>query len=113
MSLLNENAAILQRMESEGRDLGPTRLIDFAHLFPDQASAEAFAKNADLKGFLTKIEHREADGEWLDDSELKWDVIASKKMSPTCGNITDTEELLGAMAKLHRGRADGWGFFNP
>ncbi|MFH1795552.1 MAG: ribonuclease E inhibitor RraB [Pseudomonadota bacterium] len=112
MSLLKENAAILQRIESEGRDLGPTRPIDFAHLFPDQASAEAFAKDADLRGFSTKIEHRETDGEWLDDSELKWDVTASREMSPTCENITDTEELLGAMARSYGGRADGWGFFN-
>ncbi len=113
MSLLKENTAILQRMESEGRDLEPARPVDFAHLFPDQASAEAFAKDADLKGFSTKIEHRETDGEWLGNSELKWDVTASKEMSPTCENITDIEELLGAMARLHRGRADGWGFFNP
>lgn len=112
MSLLKENAAILQRIESEGRDLGPVRPIDFAHLFPDQASAEAFVKEADLRGFSTKIIHPEADGEWSNDSELKWDVTASKEMSPTCENITDIEELLGAMARLHGGRADGWGFPN-
>ncbi len=35
MSLFDENAAILRDMEAKGGDLGPSRPIDFSHVFPD------------------------------------------------------------------------------
>jgi hypothetical protein len=105
MSLFDENAWVLQDMESKGSDLGPPRLIDFSHVFPDQASANAFAQDAQLEGFSTAVEEvdREID---------PWDVTASQEMTPTCENITDTEERLDALARLYQGRADGWGFLS-
>ena len=104
MLLFEENAAILQRMEAEGSDLGSARSIDFSHVFPNQASANAFAREAEREGFFVTIEEVEREDD-------PWDVTASKKMTPTCENITDTEERLDALARSHRGRADGWGFF--
>lgn len=104
MSLFEENAAILRNMEADGSDLGPSRSVDFSHVFPDQASADAFAKEAERVGFSTTVEEVERD-------EDPWDVTASKEMTPTCESITDTEENLDALARSHQGRADGWGFF--
>ncbi len=104
MSLFEENAAILRNMEAEGSDLGPSRLIDFSHVFPDHASAHAFARKAEREGFSTTVEEVERD-------ENPWDVTASREMTPTCENITGTEERLDVLAKSHHGRADGWGFF--
>ncbi len=103
MSLFEDNAAILGNMEANGSDLGPPRSIDFSHVFPDQSSAVAFAREAEREGFSTTV--TEIDG------EATWDVTASKEMVPTCANITDTEERLDALARLHRGHSDGWGFF--
>lgn len=104
MSLFEENAAILRNMEVEGSDLGPSRFVDFSHIFPDRASADAFAREAEQEGFSTTV------GE-VDREEDPWDVTASKDMVPTCENITNTEEHLHALAQAHQGRADGWGFF--
>lgn len=104
MSLFEENAAILRNMEAEGSDLGPSRFIDFSHVFPNQALADAFARAAEGEGFIIIVE----EVEW---EEYPWDVTASKDMVPTCENITDTEERLHALAQTRQGRADGWGFF--
>jgi regulator of RNase E activity RraB len=103
MTLFEENAAVLKDLEAKGNDLGPSRLIDFSHVFPDRASAEAFALEAERAGFVTDIEEVERD-------EDPWDVTASRDMTPTCENITECEELLDALARAHHGRADGWGF---
>lgn len=104
MSLFEENAAILRKMEAEGSDLGPPRAIDFSHVFPDRASADAFAQDAELQGFAVAV----GDVEREDQS---WDVTASKTMIPTCAGVTYAEARLNALAQPHRGRSDGWGFF--
>jgi hypothetical protein len=104
MSLFDENAAILRDMEAKGGDLGPSRPIDFSHVFPDQASADAFAQAAKREGFSTLVEEVKRE-------EDPWDVTASKDMIPNCENITRNEERLHALAQTYQGRADGWGFF--
>ncbi|NTG50040.1 ribonuclease E inhibitor RraB [Agrobacterium rhizogenes] len=104
MSLFEENAAILRKMESDGSDLGLPRVIDFSHVFPDRTSANAFAGEVEKEGYATAVEEVERE-------EYRWDVTASKQMAPTCGNITNTEERLDALARSYQGRADGWGFF--
>ena len=104
MSLFEENAEILRRLAAEGIDLGPPRQIDFSHVFPDRASAEAFAHAVASAGFSTAIE--EIQGE-----EYPWDVTTSREMEPTCEKITESEKRLDAMARSHHGRSDGWGFF--
>jgi len=104
MTLFEENAAILRNMEADGSDLGPSRSVDFSHVFPDQASADDFASDAKQEGFSTTVEK-------VDREEHPWDVTASKDMVPTCENITNSEKRLHALAQAHRGRADGWGFF--
>ncbi len=112
MTLFEDNAEILRRFEADGRDLGPSRLVDFQHLFPDKASAEAFASDAALIGFSTNVKQRDLHEDWSDAADFAWDVTASKEMSPTCENITEVEAMLGAIAESLGGRADGWGFFN-
>jgi len=103
MSLFDENAEILRQIEARGSDLGPSRPIDFSYVFPDQASADAFAKAAEHLGFYISVRKVERD-------EDPWDVTASKDMVPTCAKLTETEERLNALAQTHLGRADGWGF---
>ena len=108
MPPFEENAAILRNIAAKGGDLSVPRSVDFSHVFPDQPSAQAFAGKAQQKGFSTSVE-------FIEDMERQvepWDVTASKEMIPTCENITDTEEGLDALARSHRGRADGWGFFS-
>jgi hypothetical protein len=104
MSLFDENAEILRAIAAGGCDLRTSRSIDFSHVFPDQTSADAFAREAELQGFFTKTEavEREVD---------PWDVTASREMAPTCKNITETEENLDILARSHGGRSDGWGLF--
>lgn len=104
MSLFEENAAILRDMEANGSDLRPSRPVDFSHVFPDRASAGAFAQAAKREGFSTLVEEVERE-------EDPWDVTVSKDMIPNCENISNTEERLHALAQSCQGRADGWGFF--
>lgn len=101
-----DNEWILNNLASKGRNLGPPRPIDFEHLFPDVSSAQAFANEAQREGFLVKVWEYDAE-------EGSWNATASKVMVPTCKDITETEELLGAIARMHGGHSDGWGFFDP
>ena len=105
MSLYDENAEVLRELESRGRDLGPPRMIDFSHLFPDEKAAQAFAEAAMQAGF-------DAAFEAIERAVNPWDVTVSKVMAPTCENITQTEEQLDVLAHSYGGHSDGWGFFN-
>ncbi len=105
MSLFEENAAILQKMASDGKDLASPRSVDFCHVFPDRISAEAFAQAANAQDFAIAVDEVEGDTN-------PWDVTASKVMKPTCEAISGTEERLDRLARSHNGRSDGWGFFN-
>lgn len=112
MSLFEKNAEVLRWIARDGSDLGPPRSVDFSHLFPDQASAEAFAREAEREGFNTMIQNLRDEPEEEEPLEDPWDVTASKVMVPSCENITETEERLSALAQTHGGRSDGWGFFH-
>ena len=104
MSLLDENAEILKGFADAGSDLGPSRRVDFSHLFPDQASAESSAADAEQFGFDIGISETDREND-------HWDVTASKEMIPSAENLTTVEEQLDALAGVYNGRADGWGFF--
>lgn len=105
MSLHDENTAILMKFVAEGKDLNYVRLIDFSHLFPDSASANLFAAEAEAEGFKTAVEQSQS-------PEGTWDVTASKVILPSADAITEAEALLSTLAELHQGYADGWGFLN-
>jgi len=104
MSLYDENAEVLRELKSRGSELGLPRTIDFSHIFPDQSSAQAFAKASTQAGFAAQVEI-------VDHDDHPWDVTVSKMMTPTCKNITQAEEQLDVLAQTCGGRSDGWGFF--
>lgn len=104
MSLYYENAEILAGMARDGSDLGPSRPVDFSHVFPDYGSANAFADECSKNGFKIDIVETERD-------EDPWDVTVSTEMEPSAANITSWEERFNASARIYGGRADGWGFF--
>ncbi|MBB5716251.1 ribonuclease E inhibitor RraB [Sphingomonas aerophila] len=106
MSLLDENAEILKRIDEGGNDLTPSREVDFSHLFADRLSAEAFASDVEHLGFRAAVEK-------VDRDEGHWDVTASKELVPSAANVTAAEEQLHALAQVYGGYADGWGFMNP
>ena len=103
MSLLDENAEILAKIERNGGDLSPTRLVDFSHVFPDQISAEAFAADCERGGLKVDIDE-------IDD-DYPWDVTVSTEIQPSAANITDLEKRFDAQARSYGGYADGWGFW--
>src|SRR5687768_4723546 len=102
----DENGAVLRSMAEQGIDLTISRLVDFAHLIPDEQSAHAFAKRAEALGFEVAV--YEPDDEAIEDGETDWDVICSRNMVPTHASITQTESALGEIAKGFGGHADGW-----
>lgn len=103
-SLFDENAEILNNMARNGSDLRPPRPVDFSLVFPNRASADAFAAEVEQQGFKIAVNE-------LDRHDDPWDVTASMVMVPSAENITSTEERLGALARAQGGRADGWGFY--
>ena len=104
MSLLEENAEILGRMEKDGSDLGRSRSVDFSHVFATRVSAEKFA--AECEADVFKIDVIETDG-----VADPWDVTVTVKMQPSAANVTSWEERFDILARRHGGRTDGWGFF--
>jgi hypothetical protein len=106
MSLYDENAEVLRELENRGSDLGSPRMIDFSHVFQDEAAAQAFAAAVTQAGFGVAVEAVERD-------DHPWDVTVSKVMAPTCENITQAEDRLDVLAQSHGGHSDGWGFFDP
>jgi hypothetical protein len=105
LSLFEENAAILQKMAVDGKDLTSVRAVNFCHVFPDKISADAFAQAANAEGFSILVDEVERETN-------PWDVTASKEITPSCDAITDIEKSLDRLAQSYKGRADGWGFFN-
>lgn len=103
MSLFEENAEILRKIAAGGTDLGVPRSVDFAHVFPDQASADSFARAAKQEGFATRVYAPE-------EADESWDVIAAVEIVPSCETVTGTEAHLHALAQERGGEADGWGF---
>ena len=93
MSLFDENAAILREMEDDGSDLGPSRKVDFAHIFPSRAAADAFAGRATQDGFEVMVEE-------VDRADDPWDVTASKDIVPSAENITAVEEQFAGLAGM-------------
>lgn len=104
MSLFDENTEILAGMERDGSNLGPSRPVDFSHIFPDLTSANSFATECKNDGF--KIDVIETDR-----VENSWDVTVTVEMQPSANNVTSWEERFDALAQTYGGRADGWGFF--
>jgi hypothetical protein len=103
MSLFDDNAEVLREMEDKGADLGPSRKVDFAQVFPSRCTADAFGRAAIQYGFEVAVEE-------VDRADDPWDVTASKEMVPSAKNITAVEERLDGLAQEQGGLSDGWGF---
>ncbi len=103
MSLLKENAEILNGMRDKGVNVHTSRKMDFSHLFPSRELAASFAISAMDAGFDTKIDEYPS-------NDYPWDVTVSKEMIPSAENVTEAEEKLGVLAQTFEGHADGWGF---
>lgn len=104
MTLLEENAEILAGMAEDGSDLGPSRPVDFSHVFPTLTLAEEFAAKCQEDGF-------EIDVTETDRIEDPWDVTVTVTMQPSAANVTSWEERFDVLARRYGGRTDGWGFF--
>lgn len=105
MSLLEENNAILVQLEANGSNLGSAKRVDFSHLSPSLVAANSIATAAEAEGFEAAVDQ-------IQSREAAYDVTASRLMLPSADAITEAEARLSWLAKLHQGRADGWGFFD-
>ena len=104
MTLFEENAGVLRDIENGGADLSVERTVDFSHVFSSKGDVREFIRACSSLGF---------EGVDTTDDEMDhFDVTVSKAMMPTCELITETESVLSNIAKLHNGRADGWGFLS-
>jgi hypothetical protein len=97
----DENGQVLKDMAESGDDLTKPRMVEFQHVFPSREEAIAFIEAVSNK--TDKVELS-----WFD-AEESWNVQVSRYMIPTHRGITSLELSLGAEAKKHRGRSDGWG----
>lgn len=103
MDTFEENLEILNDMAASGVDLAVRREIDFAHVFSDAKSANAFSLEVERVGHVANTNANKSDG--------SIDVIVTVALIPTCESITKFELMFRDLAEKHEGRADGWGFF--
>ncbi|MFN3649462.1 MAG: ribonuclease E inhibitor RraB [Armatimonadota bacterium] len=106
----DENGRVLRAIAEQGVDLTIPRDVEFAHLFPGETEAGAFARQAASLGYRTEI--YEPDEEALEEGVTDWDVICTRRMVPTHPEISRTEAELAAIAQQCGGQEDGWGFLS-
>jgi hypothetical protein len=104
----DENGEVLRSMAEQGIDLTVPREVDFAHLFPDENDAQAFAARVEPLGY--RVEVYEPDEEAREEGSTEWDVLCARRMVPTHADITRFETQLAAVAREFGGHEDGWGF---
>jgi hypothetical protein len=96
------NGDALQRMEAQGDDLSRPRKIEFTVVFPNQNSADQFARHIGALGYEASFEFSEtAEG-------FPWDVIVVKQMVPSHNEIGEFQRVLQTAAGAFGGRNDGW-----
>jgi regulator of RNase E activity RraB len=95
---------ILQRLYKRGVNPEFMYDIEFFHIFSDQASAEAMAKQVRESGAQSDVEHDEVEG--------KWDCTVVLQMLPTYDNVRRAERDLDQIARQLGGRGDGWGMMH-
>jgi hypothetical protein len=99
----DDNGRVLEQMAADGVDLASSRIVDFEHCLPNQASARAF-QTAARESVLEAVLHEPnlAIGRG-------WEVQCRVRMIPTHAAITDAELRLGTLAGSFSGYAAGWG----
>ena len=104
----DENGHVLRDMAESGIDMTLLREIEFAHLAPDEVTAQKFADDVRSMGFDVAV--HEPDEESRDDGETNWDVICIRRMVPSHREVTQVESELAERARKFGCAADGWGF---
>jgi len=99
----DDNGDALRRLEADGDDLSRPRDIDFTVVFPDEMSAEEFARQIRGDGYKATVELKKVV------KTHPWDVVVVKNMIPTHSDITSFEQELQGIADRLDGRNDGWG----
>jgi Regulator of ribonuclease activity B len=96
------NGNALQRMEAQGDDLTRPHNIEFTVVFPNQDSADQFARHIGALGYEASIEFSETvDG-------FPWDVVVVNLMAPSHNEIREFETVIQTAASGFGGRNDGW-----
>lgn len=106
----DENGKVLRDMAKSGIDMTLLRAIDFAHLAPDEATAHRFADDVRALGFEVAVYG--PDEESCEEGETEWDVICTRRMTPSHHEITQVENELAKRAEKYGCIADGWGFLH-
>ncbi len=102
----DEIGDVLRHMKETGDDLSAPREVDFSVVFPDEASAQSFI--GIIKAHFDKTRYSETQTS----HPPAWDVTATRFMSVSHQEITNTEQLLKDAAAEFGGENDGWGCFN-
>lgn len=100
------NGDTLRRMRRNGDDLSQPREVDFSIIFPHESFAIDFIRVVEAK--FDKVRYEKADHE----SDLPWDVTATRFMTPSYEEISATEVFLESVAEKFGGEIDGWGCFS-
>lgn len=100
------NGDVLRRMEAKGDDLGQVRNVDFTVVFPNEDSAEQFARHFRSLGHKVSVELTGTD------QDFPWDVVVVRHVALSYEGISDFEKVLQSVADHWGGRSDGWGCFS-
>lgn len=97
-----QDASVLDSLRDAGSDLSKPHQIDFFFYFPDQASANAAAKDLRTLGYRIV-------GLAPTSDESAWHLQALRSMVPELATMNQSTRELNALAARHGGEYDGWG----
>ena len=99
----DENGDVLRRMAANGDNLSLPRNVDFTVAFPNESSAQQFARQFHELGYAASVELTETA------ERFPWDVVIVKHMVPSHRDNGSFENELQTVAGPLGGRNDGWG----
>jgi hypothetical protein len=97
----DENGDVLWQMQKSGDNLSKKRAMNFAFLFPSEQTAKAFQSKAEALGFIVDVSYF--------DEKSSWDAECSIELAPTHMAVSKVERELSSLARLEKGKPDGWG----
>ena len=95
--------AALRRLADDGSDLSKPMAMDFFVAVPSQEAGAAVARGAKERGFEASVEQDSETGHWT--------CYCTITLVPEYAAVVAIEGELDALARQHRGHADGFGSF--
>lgn len=100
---LPDTGDALRSLRDSGSDLSEPMDIDFFVAVPNENAGLEIAREVDKIGYDVSLEKDDETGDWT--------CYCKRRLIPYYPEVVRMEEELDALAKVHGGRADGFGYY--